>query len=628
MKFLNHIKLAVYVGLVTGIIHGTLDIVGRIAYRSFEWFEFYQTLIMSSYVFVIFFLIIALILGLLNKLTGLKLTKKSLLIFYTVTPVSILLFFYGDFFINFILIRLISGFDQIKFWISLLLVISVILIYILLLTKGKNLVLHILSYFQRKKIKSLFNNYKFGIIVFVIIALLLDIVLLNYIPSYTPNKELKEFPNIIFIVMDTLRADHVSYYGYHLNTTPNIDNIAKDSVVFDNAISSSPWSLPSHASFFTGKYTSSHGTTRANPYLNEDEITLAEVLKEKGYNTVGFVGGSYIKKTYGIGQGFNTYIDRIDFFEYILTFNDLNIMNIISNNFPNAYKIFGSDGEKTSEELNKDIFKWLDKNKAQPFFMFINYFDAHDPYNLGKEFRDKFTNKTGKDLSSDGSYLYMFDRSDEVPQEEIDYMIELYDTEIFFLDYNFGKFIDKLDQLGIKDNTIIIITSDHGEEFYEHGSFVHGRTLYEEVIHVPLIFYYPKEFQSKRIDKRVEIIGIFPTILDILDIEIPEDVDATSLLPLINNVPGYDKEFAKSELFGRKRHKGISDLFDIDLRQESISNNDWKLIEIKPENEILNSSLFNLRTDPEEKNNLYDKFIDKRNEMKKLIVDDVGEDKT
>ena len=338
-------------------------------------------------------------------------------------------------------------------------------------------------------------------------------------------------PNVLLIVLDAVSADHLSLYGYPLNTSPNIDKFAEESVVFDDAVSVGAFSLTSYASMFTGRYPSSHKASKSNQYLSETEVTLEEVLRGKGYNTIGFPTAIFTKEKYGFAQGFNQYKDRLDFFEYSNTYQTFSIRSVIRLIFPIfEEKILKTDGQRTAEELNKDVFRWLEKNKDEKFFMFMTYIDAHAPYKNDK-FKHLFTNET-RDYE-EVREARSGKRGDNVSQGLVDYIVNLYDAEIFYLDKHFQKLLDKLDELGIKDNTIIILVADHGEEFYEHYGFGHSATLYEEIIHVPFIIHYPKEFKPQRIERRIGTINIFPTVLDILGITIPGDIDSISLVPLL-----------------------------------------------------------------------------------------------
>ena len=170
------------------------------------------------------------------------------------------------------------------------------------------------------KIKKLIKNYIFMVIIFIITSLFLDLYLLNHFPNFVSNVELNEYPNIILINIDTLRPDHLSLYGYSLNTSPNLDKFAKDAVVFDNAIAASSGSLMSIASIFTGKYVSNHKASVINQELDSKQTTFQEILKNKGYNTAGFAPSPYIRTKYGYGKGYITYKDRLDFFEFAHTY--------------------------------------------------------------------------------------------------------------------------------------------------------------------------------------------------------------------------------------------------------------------------------------------------------------------
>ena len=593
MVLSNNIKLAVFAGLITGLIVGTIDIIVRIIKLSFEWFELYQTLLINLIAFTIIFGIIGIFIQLIKKILKFKVNKEKLSIFYISTSIATLLLFYTEIITIKIILFPYTQFYILKtnktfYFISIIIIIIVLIIYINFWIKGKKIFNKI--FFDKEKIKKLIKDYLFIIIIFIILSFLLDLFLLNYTPKINSDINLEGYPNVLLIVIDTVRADHLPVYNYPINTAPNIKKLAENSVVFENAISPSSWTLPSHSSIFTGKYSSNNGVTKSHQLLDKKEITLAEILEEKGYNTAGFVGATYTKAIYGLGQGFATYDDRIDFFTYANSFNKLSIRYIISAvSLKFERYIFQYDTDRDSKEINKKVFKWLDKNKNQPFFMFINYFDAHSPYNLGQEFREQISNeikqKNVKGYNNESLY---------------------YDAEIIYLDRHIGELLKKLEDLKIKNNTIIIITADHGEEFGEHEGYYHGYTLYEEVIHVPFIIYYPKEFNSQKIEKRVSIIDIFSTVLDLLKIKNVKNIDSTSLLPLIKNESSYNEKYVISELIQR------SNIYHDETNQRAILFEDWKLIEVNPERGRYISGLFNLKSDPYEKENLYNINLKKR----------------
>lgn len=609
MKMLENFKLAAFIGALVGLFFGVVDILARIIAMSFEWFEFYQALLIPMMIFTIGFIFLSLLIEVFGRVIKVNISKQTLSLIYFVSATSIFLLFYSEIFIiKIFLFPYANFFDPSVLKVSLAIACIIGLIYILLLTKGRRQILSFLSFAVERGLKKFAKNLLFIAGVFIIISFVMDLYILSYPPTPILNEELEGYPNIILIVSDSLRADHLSTYGYELETSPNIDKLAKESIVFESAISSAPWTIPSISSIFTGKNPSNHNSTTRHMVLDADELTLAEILRKKGYNTAGFSGDSFIKAKYGMGQGFITYRDRLDFFEYITTYKKFDIRYLLS--FLPIYRLIGADGELTAEELNSDIFRWLDNNKQEPFFMFIMYNDPHDPYNLGEEFRGQFTNET-RDYRIIPK-TQSIKRGEHAPKEIVDYMIALYDTEIFYLDHHIGKLLNKLEEIDLKSNTIIVITADHGEEFYDHGDFGHWGTLYEEAIHVPLIIYYPKEFEARRVEKRVGTVNIFPTVLDTLGIELPDEIDSISLLPLIENRTGYDREYALSEFTGRPYWN--------ESTQRTISYKNWKLIEVAiPRKELVDSALFNLEEDPKELNNLYDINIKERELLQEYL---------
>ncbi len=604
MNLSEQTGLAAYTGLVVGLVFGTVDCIVRLFSMSFEWFEFYQTLLISSVVFSFLFMVLGVFVYLASEV--LKIKRDFLIRFYTLTGSATLLFFYGAITINGYLLSDIPMSDllSIALNISFLLVLAVSYLYLLL--KGRQLLLRIFLFSKKLKASNIIENLLFIAGVFVLVSFLSDWYLLTQTPAAQFDSNPSNYPNIVLITLDTVRADHINY-----NTAPNIMRLSERSVVFENAISPSSWTLPAHSSIFTGKHVSEHGAHLRHQFLEMNELTLAEILSERGYNTVGFVGGAYCKSKYGLGQGFSHYNDRLDFFEFRYTFNKFSIRFILNTIFPSLNKVlFQADGERTSEEINDDVFKWLERNNEGPFFLFINYFDAHDPYELGQDYRSMFTNDS-RDYGEVEHALSMRinNRNSPVPEDLVEYMGAIYDAEIYYLDRQVGALLEKLDDNGLKDNTIIIITADHGEEFYDHGGFDHGVTLYDEVIHVPLIIHYPKEFPKAKHSHRMGTIDLFATVVEISGESVPEGVYSQSLLSVLR---GGEKEESTilSELFGRF-HLG-------ETEQKALSHNSWKLIQVTPEKQDLSSSLFNLLNDPEEQVDLIFSNPIKEEELKEI----------
>ena len=242
--------------------------------------------------------------------------------------------------------------------------------------------------------------------------------------------------NIILISVDTLRADHVGTYGYLKPTTPNIDKFANQAYVFENAYASSPWTLPSHTSMLTGFYPQKFHAELPTDILPENALTIAEILSENGYKTVAFSTGAFITRNQGFAQGF-------------ATFNELQ-------NWQDA------------QEISQKSINWLNQNQKSKFFLFIHSFHTHDPYSP----QDQFIKKIDSDYQG---YLNSINISQIVDintsktnlsEYEKRRIVSLYDAEIAELDNYFGQFFKTLEDLKLMENTIIIITSDHGEEFF------------------------------------------------------------------------------------------------------------------------------------------------------------------
>lgn len=386
-------------------------------------------------------------------------------------------------------------------------------------------------------------------------------------------------PNIILVTLDTTRADHLSCYGYHRTTTPNIDRIAKNSVLYLNAISPSSWTLPAHASLFTGKFPSSHGAMydpdgpvhladgiqlsagKANLLkkfrargISENEQTLAEILKHQGYETGAVVSGPWMKKIFGLGKGFNYYDD-----------NEISTLN-----------------GKLARQVTQSALDWIETLDKKKFFLFLNYFDPHIPYMAPEGYMEHYLPPN-------------IDFSHRNPTDEE--LIALYDAEILYMDHYFGKLVNQLKKLKIYENSLIIITADHGELFGEHGKYRHGKTLYQEEIHIPLIIKWPgNEIQPSEAHERIQLNDIFAIILDHLGLPIPGGTQA-----------GPPPQIA---------HPVISETYPLEEisnegHYSALFNDNYKFIWNSKGNHLL----FNIKEDPKEEKNLADLLINIKNQQ-------------
>ena len=324
--------------------------------------------------------------------------------------------------------------------------------------------------------------------------------------SCQSTKQRVRAPNILFIVMDTVRADHLSSYGYGRRTTPNIDRISREGVLFSNAFSAAPWTLPSHASMFTGLYPSQHQADHGHYELHESFPTLAELLGEAGYQTVGFSENASVGRFSRLARGFG---------EFHETWRRPLIVRVSAKV---AIWVFHYKDRLEYAERSIGIFeRWVSNNNhgGKPFFAFLNFMAAHGPryarpgFGSGNWTKESLARIEPVNLNPARYYLPQF----KLNQQELGIMVDLYDSNISYLDSQIGDLISYLEKAGILDETILILTSDHGENFGEHGLFEHQFCLYNTLLHVPLILRYPALWEPKRIERRVSTVLLFNTVL-------------------------------------------------------------------------------------------------------------------
>lgn len=313
-------------------------------------------------------------------------------------------------------------------------------------------------------------------------------------------------PNIVVYMVDTLRSDRVGCYGSERGLTPNIDQLAQQSVVFEDLQAASSWTKASVASIFTGRSARRHGANEKLQALRDDLPTLAELLKEKGYATASFASNPNMDPAFGLTRGFDH--------------TELQIL-------------------ERSEKLNQRVFHWLaERDKTKPFFLYVHSVDPHDPYIAPPELREKFARgveldryfKRAPHSPEEGAVLLEFDILSEEPGAEVaPDLSRLYDAEVAANDRSIGELLEGLKREGLYDSALIVVLSDHGEEFHEHGLWRHGRTLYEEQLEVPLVMRLPGgEKKGERISAQVAHIDIFSTLLTIAGVPVPSN-DGRSL---------------------------------------------------------------------------------------------------
>lgn len=357
-------------------------------------------------------------------------------------------------------------------------------------------------------------------------------------------------PDIIFIMIDTLRADHLGCYGYPRQTSPAIDEIAAESLVFTDAVAPAPWTMPSMASIFTSLYPGTHrvadhkgqfrkpGDRTVTDVLADSFTTLAEGLTRAGYQTVAFVANPWLHKTFGYGQGFQLYAVR---------------------------PVWQTPGLL----LNAGALQWLEqRDTSKPFFLYLHYIEVHAPYNGPAEFRQAFAEPLDE-MARRGALtplppqLWNFKGFGKQRLRDVDpllaryveYWVARYDAGIRDCDGHIGGLYRGLKQLGVWEKSFVVITSDHGEELVEHGGSGHGENLHAHQLQVPLIIHTPWHSAPARIKASVSLLDIAPTLWDLAGAEIPEQAQGRSLLPMIRDPAARKPSIAFAE--GVKRQPSL-----------------------------------------------------------------------
>jgi arylsulfatase A-like enzyme len=312
-------------------------------------------------------------------------------------------------------------------------------------------------------------------------------------------------PNVLLVSFDTLRADFVGAYGQRPSPTPRMDSLARRGTLFERTVAQSAWTLPSHFALLSGRFPDRRLLEYdLNPCAIDEKVAmLAEHFAARGYLTAAFTGGGYVSSSLGFGQGF---------------------------------QVFESHGSRLEENLPA-VLSWLDQSSTGPFFLFVHFFNVHRPYTPPADFFARFVTRVpsacrGLEFSEADNQSGRSTRCLE-SAGGVDYLREIYAAEVAYADALFGELLDAMRRQGILDETVVAVVSDHGEELMERGRLDHVRTLYEEVVRVPLILAGPGIPRGLRVGETVQLMDLQPTLLELAGIAPPPDVDARSLRPLL-----------------------------------------------------------------------------------------------
>jgi arylsulfatase A-like enzyme len=407
-------------------------------------------------------------------------------------------------------------------------------------------------------------------------------------------------PNILMVVIDTARADRFPWAGYDRPTAPRLAALAGEGTVYTQAYSPAPWTVPAHASLFTGRYPSLHRTDCGSLRLPDAEVTLAEVLHDAGYRTVGYTANPWLGKTYNFQQGFDTWGE--------------------------TWREVPEESEDTGASLNNEridrYLRWYaatPDGRRRPFFLFVNYFEPHLPYHPPEPERSRLL-RPGDDparvallarLGHPDEMRYILGRSD-LSARDIATLNDLYDGEIAYVDRRVGEIVDLLRSLGLLDQTVIAVVGDHGENIGDHGLMDHKMSVHATLLRVPLLLRYPPRVRAgARVEEPVQTHDLFPTLLGLAGAAPPRGtvIEAVPLPgtgvggpvrgphdPMIGEVAGPPVEFLQSM---REAFPG-ADLKRFDRTQVALRHDGWTI----QWGSDGRHALFHVATDPGETHDL------------------------
>ncbi|MFC2161058.1 sulfatase-like hydrolase/transferase [Acidobacteriota bacterium] len=400
--------------------------------------------------------------------------------------------------------------------------------------------------------------------------------------------EEKSNSQVILISIDTLRADHLGVYGYERETSPNIDSLASESAMFANVYASSPWTLTSHVSLLTALNSVNHQVYQDNEKMDPDLVTAAEMMRVNDYFCSAFTGGGFVSSVFGFADGFDSYYERTD--EVLL--------------------------DKAAELNFRDVARWIDSNKNKNYFLFIHTYQPHDPYACPAPYKTLFLSEKSKwsHINLNGHLGGKNAIFKKLPEEDRQNIIDLYDAEIRYTDEKLiGPLVQKLKDMALYDKTMIIFTSDHGEEFYDHKGWGHGQNLYDESLKVPLLIKFPNsKYLGSKVEHIVSLVDVLPTILDEMNIDsLQNEFDGLSLIPLLEGKEKKDRIFLSDV---------GENILNLHLPQKIATNEGGKklILNKSPSSQNMDYfrypppstkaiELFNLSVDPGEYSNIVDK---------------------
>jgi len=413
--------------------------------------------------------------------------------------------------------------------------------------------------------------------------------ILSRAPRERPDK-------VVLILLDTVRADHLGCYGYAQAATKNIDKLAAAGARFVQAVSAIPETGPSVSSLFTGLYPINHGHRDNVTVLGDESVTLADILRRNGYETVAFTEA--------------------------FPFYDLRLLRGFNHNAERPREAI--DEHDNLKSKLKGPLAWLEENKDKKFFAFIHFFNAHMPYTPPVQSRRTASLNYHGPFTGDFPPVFgLWAKKIPIGEKDREFMVSLYDDEIGFLDQAVGGILDELKKMGLDRKTLIVLTADHGEALGEHDYyFDHGDLLYENQIRVPFIIRYPgMPDPGKTIEPQVRTVDLMPTILQVLNVKYSGMIDGASLLPLIHGKkasPGTGYAFSETDTISFANLNCRGYIEGVAGKHTSVRTDNFKLIYIPKRPEPL-YELYDLKRDPRETTNIVGENVAEADELKRVL---------
>jgi len=414
------------------------------------------------------------------------------------------------------------------------------------------------------------------------------------------------FPSVMLVMIDATRTDRLSCYGYDRPTTPNIDKIASEGVLYEQAFAPDVWTLPVMSSVFTGLVPHDHGVTFQRPRLASHHVTLAGLLAEQGYVTWGASAVPWIGRATGLDRGFSEFWEAYRLLKGRAPSKVAELINRFYAKY--IFQRYGRGARRITQAVIRRLQAKQSNHAHSPFFMFVHYMEPHYPHNPPKPydalfFEDRQLLARAKKINHHP--LDFFAGKIVLNEEDFELLNNLYDAEITYMDAQLGQLYRALEELGLLDTTAIVLFADHGENIGDHGLLDHHFCLYDSLIHVPLIVRYPPQFaRGERIEELITTTDIFRTILELAglgDDQIPGNTRSLR----VEDVRASPRDYITAETTGEflraiEKRKPVRDLSHYDRKLRAVRTSRYKYIEGSDGS----MELYDLRSDPDEQCNL------------------------